>query len=100
LGSTPKPNGQGSEAPEPAVEIPEPPAETVGELGELGASPKEMLELKDKVIEALREAFREGKVAKVRAVLDTYGEGAKSFREIDASLFPDIQKAIQGGALN
>jgi hypothetical protein len=72
----------------------------VGELGEPGASPKEMLELKDKVIEALREAFREGKVAKVRAVLDTYGEGAKSFREIDASLFPDIQKAIQGGALN
>jgi len=95
-----KPNGSGSGAPAPAAEIPEPPAETVGELGEPGASPKEMLELKDKVINQLQEAFREGKVAKVREVLNTYGNGAKSFREIDAGLFPDIEKALQAGALN
>jgi hypothetical protein len=62
--------------------------------------PKEMLELKQKVIDALQAAFRAGKVQKVRDVLANYGGGAKSFREIDAVAFPVIDKAIQSGALN
>jgi len=98
-----KPNGQGSGAP---AGMTEPPgvsaeqAEQAEQAPEPSTSPKEMLELKDKVISQLQEAFREGKVQKVREVLNTYGNGAKSFREIDAVLFPDIEKALQAGALN
>jgi len=98
-----KPNGQGSGAPElEAAPVPSNPENTQDGTGaeKPQTPPKEMLELKDKVINQLQEAFREGKVAKVREVLNTYGNGAKSFREIDAVLFPDIEKALQAGALS
>jgi hypothetical protein len=87
--------GTGTSATEPStVPTPSEPEQIVV------TPPKEMLELKQKVIDALQAAFRAGKVQKVRDVLANYGGGAKSFREIDAVAFPVIDKAIQSGALN
>ena len=102
-----KPNGQGSEpSEEQAVEdvgtveeISTPTVSTAEPEDVFGLSPKDLLELKDRMIDALQAAFRAGKVQKVRDVLNKYGSGAKSFREIDVSLFPEIEKAIQKGAL-
>jgi hypothetical protein len=63
------------------------------------APAKEALELKERMIEVLQNAFRAGKVDKVRAVLSKYGNGAKSFREIDIEAFPVIEKVVSQGAL-
>lgn len=53
--------------------------------------------LKKKVIDQLAELFAAGKVKVVRHVIDKYGQGAKSFPEIDASQFPAIRDAIARG---
>jgi hypothetical protein len=106
--ATPEP--QGSEAPAPvpgqAFDGHEPVTPSPSTLDKeeveqiVVAPPKEALELKEKVINLLQEAFRAGKVQKVRSVLATYGNGAKSFREIEIGSFPEIEKALMRGALN
>jgi hypothetical protein len=53
--------------------------------------------LKKTVIDQLAGLFAAGKVKVVRHVLDKYGQGAKSFPEIDASHFPAIRDAIARG---
>jgi hypothetical protein len=61
---------------------------------------KDALAMKERVIDALQAAWVAGKVQKVREVLSKYGSGAKSFRELDISSFPAIEKALNAGALN
>jgi hypothetical protein len=53
--------------------------------------------LKREVINSLSDLFTAGKVKIVRHVLDKYGDGAKSFPEIDASKFRAIKDAIMRG---
>jgi hypothetical protein len=53
--------------------------------------------LKKETIAKLAELFTAGKVKVVRHVLEKYGQGAKSFPEIDASQFPLIRDAIAKG---
>ena len=64
-----------------------------------GDAAKALIKLKDETIAKLQQAFADGKVAKLRAILDTYGDGAKSFPEIEASKFDAIAQAIEKGAL-
>lgn len=64
-----------------------------------GEAAKALIKLKDETIAKLQQAFADGKVAKLRAILDTYGDGAKSFPEIEASKFDAIAQAIEKGAL-
>jgi len=64
-----------------------------------GEAAKALIKLKDETIAKLQQAFADGKVAKLRAILDTYGDGAKSFPEIEAAKFDAIAQAIEKGAL-
>lgn len=75
-------------------------SEAMQEVITAPAPPKAALALKEDVINALQQAFRAGKIQKVRQVLSQYGNGAKSFREIDIAAFPEISKALKAGALN
>ena len=61
---------------------------------------KSMLELKSETISKLQEAFANGKVTHLRKLLETYGEGAKSFPEIAPEKFGKIAEAIRNGALS
>jgi hypothetical protein len=63
------------------------------------ASVKALLELKDKTIVDLQKAMAEGKIAKLRALLAEYGDGAKSFPEVSLDRFADIAAALRNGAL-
>jgi hypothetical protein len=47
--------------------------------------------VKDEILPQLRDLFVAGKVKQVRAILDKFGEGAKSIPEIDAKQFPAIR---------
>jgi hypothetical protein len=58
------------------------------------------LETKNKTMPLLQQAFADGKVVQLRKILDTFGQGAKSFPEIEPSQFVEIAKAISNGALN
>ena len=53
--------------------------------------------LKAETIATLQTLFSAGKVKVVSHVLDKYGNGAKSFPEIDASQFPLIADALKRG---
>lgn len=53
--------------------------------------------LKTAVISRLQDMFTAGKVKTIRYVLDHYGDGAKSFPEIDAARFPAIDEALRRG---
>lgn len=55
--------------------------------------------IKQAAMDALQDAFAAGKVNQCRALLIKFGDGAKSFREIELSVFPAIAKAIEAGAL-
>jgi hypothetical protein len=59
----------------------------------------QLMAVKNRAMSALQDAFAAGKVAQCRDLLNKYGEGAKSFRELDLPQFVDLDKAIQGGAL-
>jgi hypothetical protein len=59
-----------------------------------------LLKLKKDTIDVLQDAFAQGKVVKLRKLLMTYGDGAKSFPEVDPIRFTDIDKALKAGALN
>jgi hypothetical protein len=86
-------NGAGA-SPEPAIE------QEVAEQRDTTDLPtKELLELKEKVIDALQSEYRAGKVQKVRDFLVRYGKGVKSFRQISIDDFPGMDKAIREGAL-
>jgi hypothetical protein len=53
--------------------------------------------LKAEVVASLAGRFAAGQVKSIRAVLTKYGNGAKSYPEIDASLFPAISAALERG---
>ena len=91
---------------EPEPRSPEPQPEPLDEEDVIEAplpaeSPdlKALIELKASTIAQLQQAFADGKVAKLRSILDTFGEGAKSFPEIEAIKFREIAEAIDKGAL-
>lgn len=60
---------------------------------------KELLDLKARMLITLQAAGAEGKIGKLRAILHTYGGGAKSFPEVAPVQFVEIEKAVQEGAL-
>lgn len=61
---------------------------------------KALLDLKNKTMSTLQQAFADGKVDKLRDLLVNHGNGAKSFPEIDAAAFKGIAEAIKLGALD
>lgn len=102
-----KPVPMASKEPAPAEE----PAETgevewtadplaeADEAGENTPSPAEMATLRVRTIEALQAAYADGRQKQVFDLLAKYGNGAKSFRELQNDAFLPIRKAIDGGAL-
>jgi hypothetical protein len=54
--------------------------------------------VKAEVIDRLAGLFNSGKVKFIRSILDEFGNGAKTFAEIDASQFPEIREAMNRGA--
>jgi hypothetical protein len=54
--------------------------------------------IKAEVIDRLAGLFNSGKVKFIRSILDEFGNGAKTFAEIDASQFPEIREAMNRGA--
>jgi hypothetical protein len=77
---------------EPIIELP--PAKSAE------SDARALLEAKNKTMPLLQQAFADGKVVQLRKILDTFGQGAKSFPEIEPSQFVEIAKAISNGALN
>ncbi len=60
----------------------------------------DLLKLKNDTISVLQDAFAQGKVVKLRKLLMTHGDGAKSFPEVDPVKFIEISEAVKAGALN
>ena len=60
----------------------------------------QLLKLKNDTISVLQDAFAQGKVVKLRKLLMTHGDGAKSFPEVDPVKFIEISEAVKAGALN
>jgi len=60
----------------------------------------QLLKLKSDTISILQDAFAQGKVVKLRKLLMTHGDGAKSFPEVDPVKFIEISEAVKAGALN
>jgi len=89
--------------PEPVEEEVEEEVTTLDELfdeEEAVPDPVELMKLKTDTIAVLQDAFTQGKITKLRKLLMTYGDGAKSFPEVDPVKFIDIDKAVKAGALN
>jgi hypothetical protein len=100
FGSMPSPDGVYDDGPEMP---PEPAKEPFVDDPDDEPEPKILVDtvadenLKREVINSLSDLFTAGKVKIVRHVLDKYGDGAKSFPEIDASKFRAIKDAIMRG---
>jgi ATP-dependent exoDNAse (exonuclease V) alpha subunit len=58
-----------------------------------------LVALRIKTTEELQKAFAEGKHTQVMALLSKYGNGARSFRELQVEDFIPLRKAIDEGAL-
>jgi hypothetical protein len=63
-----------------------------------GFDPVDAQKIKDEVLPQLRDLFVSGKVKQVRAILDKFGDGAKSIPEIDARQFPAIRDFLAQGS--
>jgi hypothetical protein len=63
-----------------------------------GFDPVDAQKIKDEVLPQLRDLFVSGKVKQVRAILDKFGDGAKSIPEIDARQFPAIRDFLTQGS--
>jgi len=61
--------------------------------------PANLVALKVRTTEDLQAAYSNGKHKQVLALLSKYGNGAKSFRELQIEDFVPIRKAIDDGAL-
>jgi len=61
--------------------------------------PSKLTALRVKTTEELQAAYSSGKHKQVLALLSKYGNGAKSFRELQIQDFISIRKAIDEGAL-
>jgi hypothetical protein len=88
--------------PEPEPKAPEPDFEDIvierpAPEPELTAA--ELAVIKLKATEEMRAAWSIGKHDQVLALLAKFGNGAKSFRELQNKDFPPIRKAIDEGAL-
>jgi len=59
----------------------------------------EIIKLRQRTIMDLQEAYADGRQKEVFALLDRFGNGAKSFRELTAESFLPIREAIDAGAL-
>ena len=82
--------------PEPLIEVAEDVAPKLVEAD----NTKAMLKLKDDTIAKLQQAFADGKVKKLRTLLENHGGGAKSFPEVAIENFPEIAQLIENGALS
>jgi len=82
--------------PEPLIEVTGEETPTLVEAD----NTKAMLKLKDDTIAKLQQAFADGKVKKLRTLLEDHGGGAKSFPEVAIENFPKIAQQIESGALN
>jgi len=69
-------------------------------FGDAQADIAQLLKLKNDTISVLQDAFAQGKVVKLRKLLMTHGDGAKSFPEVDPVKFIEISEAVKAGALN
>jgi|RhiMethySRZTD1v2_1073278.scaffolds.fasta_scaffold01263_15 outer membrane biosynthesis protein TonB len=72
-----------------ATEAPSEDADIFGDTTEI--DPVAAQKVKDEVLPKLRDLFVSGQVKQVRAILDKFGDGAKSIPEIDAKHFPAIR---------
>lgn len=77
---------------DPAPELPEPEDKPA-------LDPKALVAVRQQTIDDLQAAYASGKQQQVFDLLSKYGNGAKSFRELDISAFPPIRDAIDAGAL-
>lgn len=59
----------------------------------------EIIRIRQRTIVDLQEAYANGRQKEVFELLDRFGHGAKSFRELTADAFVPIRKAIDEGAL-
>ena len=81
----------------PAAEKPMPPPPATAES--LGLDPAEVVNIRQKTITDLQEAYANGKQQEVFELLSRFGNGAKSFRELPPESFVPIREAIDLGAL-
>jgi hypothetical protein len=83
---------------EPPAPEPEPPeVEPEPEVEKPDAVANE--KIKNEVIRSLEAIHRAGRVDVIRSALYKYGNGAKSFLEIDATVFPAIKEALARGEI-
>lgn len=99
----PKASPEPAPAEEPAtvdeVEWKADPLAGADEAGVITPSPAEMATLRVRTIEDLQAAYSSGQQKQVFELLAKYGNGAKSFRELQNDAFLPIRKAIDNGAL-
>lgn len=79
----------------PPPERPTPPPPKSAE----GMDPAEVVKMREKTLEELREAYGNGFDKEVLELLSRFGNGAKSFRELPPESFVPIREAIDNGAL-
>jgi hypothetical protein len=79
------------------VEKPLPPPPATAES--LGLDPAEVVNIRQKTINDLQEAYANGHQQEVFDLLSRFGNGAKSFRELPPDAFVPIREAIDNGAL-
>ena len=64
-----------------------------------GVDPVEVVNIRNKTITDLQEAYANGHQQEVFELLSRFGNGAKSFRELPPEAFMPIRQAIDNGAL-
>ena len=81
---------------DPVLPPPPPPPATAESLG---LDPNEVVNLRNRPITDLPEAYANGHQQEVFELLSRFGNGAKSFRELPPESFVPISEAISKGAL-
>ena len=81
---------------DPVLPPPPPPPATAESLG---LDPNEVVNLRNRTITDLQEAYANGHQQEVFELLSRFGNGAKSFRELPPESFVPISEAISKGAL-
>jgi hypothetical protein len=79
---------------DPTPKAPPPPPKTAE-----GMDPAEVVNIRQKTITDLQEAYANGHQQEVFELLSRFGNGAKSFRELPPESFVPIREAIDNGAL-
>lgn len=85
----------------PPAKPPEPstPKAAKGQATSQTMDPAEIVKIRAKTIEDLQTAYANGHQKEVFELLSRFGNGAKSFRELQPDAFVPIREAIDNGAL-